>query len=107
MQRDRSFTNILSISTDEIEIYIQKILLIHCHDLRWWEGRRSLSAVHAPSATTESASVLSTNDLEVDAQVSKDTIEEKPKKRKPGSPGMYQRIEMPSPESMAQEDFHE
>ena len=31
--------------------------------------------------------------------------EAKTKKRKPGSPGMYQRIEMPTPESMAQEDF--
>ena len=33
------------------------------------------------------------------------TSEEKPKKRKPGSPGMYQRIDMPTPEAMAQEDF--
>lgn len=28
-----------------------------------------------------------------------------PKKRKPGSPGMYQRIDMPTPETIAQEDF--
>ena len=27
------------------------------------------------------------------------------KKRKPGSPGLYQRIDMPTPEGMAQEDF--
>ncbi len=27
------------------------------------------------------------------------------KKRKPGSPGLYQRIDMPTPEIMAQEDF--
>jgi len=48
------------------------------------------------SSSRSADSVTSSND---------DSKETKIKKRKPGSPGMYQRIEMPTPESMAQEDF--
>lgn len=49
---------------------------------------------------------MSTENQTIDSGVSENiNAQDAPKKRKPGSPGMYQRLDMPTPESIAQEDF--
>ena len=60
-----------------------------------------------PSSEAEvfQASSSQSTDTTVTTSNDNNSKETKIKKRKPGSPGMYQRIEMPTPESMAQEDF--
>lgn len=56
---------------------------------------------HAAASSESSQVEASQNAAETESNVPA----EKPKKRKPGSPGLYQRIEMPTAESIAQEDF--
>ncbi|KAI8112660.1 hypothetical protein M9434_003981 [Picochlorum sp. BPE23] len=49
---------------------------------------------------------MSTENQTIDSGSSENIkTQDAPKKRKPGSPGMYQRLDMPTPESIAQEDF--
>lgn len=49
---------------------------------------------------------MSTEDQAIDSGSSENiNTQNPPKKRKPGSPGMYQRLDMPTSESIAQEDF--
>lgn len=58
-----------------------------------------------PSSEAEVFEANSSQSTESITTSNENIKETKIKKRKPGSPGMYQRIEMPTPESMAQEDF--
>jgi len=57
------------------------------------------------SSEAEFMDVSSSQSTDSTTSSNDNSKETKIKKRKPGSPGMYQRIEMPTPESMAQEDF--
>lgn len=59
----------------------------------------------APTTSSQETPSSSINNVDIDDAKAKANEEERRRKLKPGSPGKYRQIQMPTPEVIVQEDF--